>query len=160
MSREGPRHWEDYIYGSSDHPAYGDGDRPRLQEESLTKTLSEFTVRFYAPDGTLDRERTNEWRKRYVEEKRLLPVLQRKGKILYRHVTADAGGLLDIAYGEIMPERIEALNAEERIPARSAAAYLGIDMETMKKKRECGQLRGTRGYVNLSDVNKIKFQSP
>ena len=149
----GPRYWEDYIHGSSDNPvtlgAWGFKYRP----DYLEKILQDLSVKFLNPDQSADVQKTNSYR--IAAAVRAGPTFTRKRLANYRR-TRWEDELIIIDYSSILPERIEALADEEKVPIRFAAEYSGIDEGRIRSLIRERELRGTKMMVNLSDLNKYK----
>ncbi len=150
-----PRNWEDYTYGSSDQPKIGGGYKPGTKPGTLERNISNLSTKFYK-NSEIDVERTNKYRISFALSIRMLPVTRIKGIIKYRKILQDKDSLIDIVYTSEMPNHLEAISDEEKLPIDIAATYVGISKKDIKNLIRNGELEGTSSSVNLNSLNKYK----
>ena len=57
-----------------------------------------------------------------------------------------------------MPDNLEVLYDDEKIPKDVAAEYLGVEVKNIKRIIKDGDLRTAGGRILLDDVNRIKSE--
>lgn len=111
-----PRHWEDYLLGSSDNP---DARKPTKKRDKKLPVLEERiqyvqTVKKMNLEdpSKIDINRTNQERISYALDNRLSPVVKVRGKgTFYRIITRTEEGLIYIDYSKRIPD--ETLKLED-----------------------------------------------
>ena len=152
---------EEYLYGSSDRPKSPQVKLRIPGEErrhSLERRLERINIKLFNEDNSGNVERTNKEILKLVEELKLNPVVRDFGLEKYRVVSKGEGGVINISYHSTIPYRLENIFDNETVTYKTAAEYLRVDLEVIKKMVSEGNIKSYNNRVFLNNVNRIKTQ--